>query len=187
MNVVVTSVLAFISTNIDDIFLILLLYAQAGGPSERRAILAGRYAGTGILLAISFLGVCGLQFISGRYLRLLGLIPIGLGVKAWINDRRKKEEEEERPAGKPIGLLAVTLITISAGGDNIGVYIPLFADYGLWELAVVTAVFAVMTAVWNYLGKRLADLPLIRQAIQRYKNRAVAVIFVLLGLYILFG
>ncbi len=41
MNVVITSVLAFISTNIDDIFLILLLYAQAGGQAEQRAMPAG--------------------------------------------------------------------------------------------------------------------------------------------------
>ncbi len=52
---------------------------------------------------------------------------------------------------------------------------------------IVTMVFAVMTALWNYLAKNLAELPLIRQKIQQYKDRAVAMIFILLGLYILFG
>lgn len=189
MDVVLTAVLAFISTNVDDIFLMMLLYAQAGTKTERTAILAGRYAGTAILLAISFLGVYGLQFISEQYLRLLGLVPIGLGIKAWIDYWRQRAdgEAEENAEVKRIGIVTVALITLSAGADNIGVYIPVFAGYDVWKLILVIAVFVVMTALWSWLGERLADLPFIRQKIRQYKDRAVAVIFILLGLYILFG
>lgn len=187
LDVAITSILAFVSTNIDDIFLLMLLYAQATESRARRSILAGRYAGTGFLLAVSILGAYGLQFVSGQYLRLLGLVPIGLGIKAWVDYRRQKDgvEDEESTELRRIGFLTVALITVSAGGDNIGVYIPLFAGYGVPQLICVTVVFAVMTALWSWLGERLADLPLIRQKIRQYKDRAVAVIFVVLGVYIL--
>lgn len=188
MDVVITLVLAFAGTNIDDIFLLMLLFAQAEGREKQRAIHAGRYLGTGVLLAISILGAYGLQFVSGQHLRLLGLVPIGLGIKAWLDYRGKKDkpDEGESTEVRRIGLLTVALITVSAGGDNIGVYIPLFAGYGVPQLICVAVVFTVMTALWNWLGERLAGLPLIRQKIRQHKDWAVAVIFVVLGVYILF-
>ena len=201
IDTVIASLVSFVSTNIDDIFLLMILYGQATGRREERQILAGRYVGTGLLLAVSFLGIFGLQFISGKYLKLLGLVPIALGIKAWIDYRKEKNEvsqnvvqkDDHMPAvtkasgGKGIGaqLLTAAMITISSGADNIGVYIPLFAGYGLAEIIVVIAVFAVMTAVWSLLGKKLADLPLIRQKIQQYKDISVAVIFIILCVYIL--
>ena len=93
LNTAITSIVSFISTNIDDIFLLMILYAQTARKQERCWILVGRYIGTGALLAISFLGVLGLELISDQCIRLLGLIPIVLGIKAWA------EYREERKAG----------------------------------------------------------------------------------------
>lgn len=187
VDTVIASFVSFVSTNIDDIFLLMILCARVTGKMEERKIFAGRYVGTGILLAVSILGILGLRSISGNYLNLLGVIPMVMGVKIWIDHRKKGETacEGEQNSEQESGVLTTALITISSGADNIGVYIPMFAGYGIAEIIVVIAVFAVMTAVWNLLGKTLADLPLIRQKMQQYKEISVAVIFIILGVYIL--
>lgn len=188
VDTVIASFVSFVSTNIDDIFLLMILCARVTGKIEERKIFAGRYVGTGMLLAVSFLGIWGLQSISGNYLKLLGVIPMVMGVRMWIDHRKKGETacEGEQNSVQETGVLTTALITISSGADNIGVYIPMFAEYGIADIIVVIAVFAVMTAVWNWLGKRLADLPLVRKIIQRYKDAVVAVVFIILGAYILF-
>ena len=207
LDVIITSIVSFISTNIDDIFLLMLLYAQTGRKQERLWILVGRYIGTGLLLAVSFLGVFGLSFISDQLIRLLGIIPILLGIKAWAEYREERKagnieelkqseelenagesaDREKRQAGALKNILTAVLLTISSGADNIGVYIPVFAGYSGSQIVVVVIVFAVMTAVWSFFGERLSDLPLIKEKINQYKGLAVAIIFIILGAFILLG
>lgn len=174
------SAAAFIGTNIDDSLILMLLFAQASGRAEKRRIVAGQYLGLGLLTAVSLLGAVGLGQVPGQYLRLLGLVPIALGIRAWL--RRKEEETAE---AKGTGVLPVAALTIANGGDNIGVYIPLFAGFTGAQLAVTAAVFAAMTGLWCLLGARLAALPQVQEAIRRWKGVLVPVVFILLGLSIL--
>ena len=82
-------------------------------------------------------------------------------------------------------LWSVALVTIANGADNIGVYIPLFAGYGLWQLGVLVCVFAVMIALWCTIAKRLADLPLLKKLLMGHKGVIVPVVFIALGVYIM--
>jgi cadmium resistance protein CadD (predicted permease) len=46
-------------------------------------------------------------------------------------------------------LLSVTAITVSNGGDDIGVLIPLFANYNASaEVIFFLSLFMIMTAIW---------------------------------------
>ncbi len=175
---------SFVSTNIDDIFVLMLLFAQNKQKENFRRILIGRYLATAALLAVSFLGAFGLSFVPREYIRFLGFIPILLGIKAFW-DSKKDETEDVSPSGSSVIWNSV-LITIANGADNIGVYIPLFAGYAAWQMGITVAVFAVMTFFLCVLSVKITNLPMIAKAIDACKHIAVPLIYILLGLYILF-
>lgn len=183
---VIAAVTSFISTNIDDIFILMLFFAQV---KSKRCVVIGQYLGIGILTAVSLLGSSALQFIPEEYIRFLGVIPIVLGIKEWVACKKSAEEEKsDAPTAKDSALqqiLSVSLVTVANGADNIGVYIPLFAGYSLQQMFAVVAVFSVMVAFWCFLAQKLASLPVLKAGIEKYKHILVPIVFIALGIYIL--
>ncbi|MBR5537705.1 MAG: cadmium resistance transporter [Clostridia bacterium] len=171
---------AFVATNLDDLLVLMLLFGQAQGAREGRKICLGQLLGIGFLTAVSILGALGLGMVADRHLRLLGLVPVFLGLRALWH----REDGEEAPSA--VGVLSTAMLTVANGGDNLGVYIPLFAGFSLGRLAVCAGVFAVMTLLWCLLGSRLAALPRVKAAILRYKDMLVPAVLILLGVTILF-
>lgn len=183
-----TGIASFIGTNIDDIFIDMLFFAEADTKKKVCSVVLGKYLGIGVLVLLSVVGAFGLQFMPQQYIRFLGLVPIALGLKELVSFLYNKEDGDDVPEQKAAGIvLNVVLVTIASGADNIGVYIPLFAGFEPWQLATVVGVFMVMIAVWCVLGKKLADLPFLRQFLVKYKGIIVPVVFVALGVYILLG
>lgn len=183
-----TSVAAFISTNLDDIFMLTLFFAQAKGRKGALKVVAGQYIGMGCLAALSILGALGTQLVPQRYVGLLGFVPLCLGIKAWMDYRsqgNKSRQEEETSETPGIGIISVALVTMANGGDNIGVYIPVFSGYSAGELAEALAVFAMMTALWCRLGYSLGNHPGIKEKIERYQHILVPLILSALGVIIL--
>ena len=76
-------------------------------------------------------------------------------------------------------------LTIGNGGDNVSVYIPLFASVALDHLALTIAVFFVMLALWCYIGHALANSSATSRLIERWGERLVPYIFLALGCWIL--
>lgn len=183
-----TSVAAFISTNLDDILMLTLFFAQAKGRKGALKVVAGQYIGMGCLAALSILGALGTQLVPQRYAGLLGFVPLCLGIKAWMDYRsqgNKSRQEEETSETPGIGSISVALVTMANGGDNIGVYIPVFSGYSAGELAEALAVFAMMTALWCRLGYSLGNHPGIKEKIERYQHILVPLILSALGVIIL--
>ena len=90
-----TSIIAYISTNIDDIFVIMILLSQAAKGAKGKLV-AGHFLGVGVLTVISILGALGLQNLPLNYVGILGLVPIWLGIRAWIS-RKKDSDDEDVP------------------------------------------------------------------------------------------
>ena len=150
--------------------------------------MAGQYIGMGCLAALSILGALGTQLVPQRYVGLLGFVPLCLGIKAWMDYRsqgNKSRQEEETSETPGIGSISVALVTMANGGDNIGVYIPVFSGYSAGELAEALAVFAMMTALWCRLGYSLGNHPGIKEKIERYQHILVPLILSALGVIIL--
>lgn len=178
-----TSVVAYISTNIDDIFVIMILLAQAAKGAKGRLI-AGHFLGVGIVTAISMLSAFGLQNLPLKYVGILGLVPIGLGIKAWL-DHKKGTDDDDSPDAQSASLLSVAMITVGNGADNVGVYIPLFTGFSGAERIGAVVVFAVMTALWVFLANSLAEFPKVKSVIEKYKAIAIPVVFIVLGVFII--
>lgn len=188
LEIVIASILCFIATTIDDLFLDMLFFAQATTRKQVRSIFIGKYIGIGLLVLLSCLGAYGLQFISEKYIGLLGLLPIAIGIKEGIEYFRKKSEEddlEEQPELSKGFMWSVVLVTISSGADNIGVYIPLFANYTVAQMTIVVITFMIMIAFWCFLGKTLSSLPYFRKFLLKYKQMIVPIVLICLGVYII--
>lgn len=80
----------------------------------------------------------------------------------------------------------MSLLTVANGADNIGVYLPLFSKYSPGQLVITTVVFALMIALWCYLGLKLASFPLVKAKLVKYKQIVIPIIFIVLGLLIIF-
>ena len=173
---ILTSMVAYISTNIDDIFVLMILLAQTG---RKQRLIAGHVLGVGLITLISMLGALGLQNLPLKYVGILGLVPIALGIKAWF----QRNDEELEP--KAVGLLSMAMITLGNGADNVGVYIPLFTGFSGMERICAVLIFIVMTVLWIFLANSLAEFPKIKGIIERYKAIAIPLVFLALGIFII--
>ncbi len=179
------AVVVFASTNVDDILLLAALFSD---PSFKpRQVIAGQFIGITALVALSMVGAWLTFAVPPGWIGLLGLAPFVLGVGGlWKLYRpSKKEDSDETPAVTPRSrVLAVASVTFANGGDNLGVYIPLFSRARRLIPAYV-AVFAVMTAVWCVAGYYLVKNPLVGDRIGRYGRIALPFVLIGLGLWIL--
>lgn len=107
IGTIITSIISFISTNIDNIFVMMLLYAQVNKKSKKKYIAIGQYIALAILVAISILGAFGLNSIPQKYIGLLGILPIALGVNEWI--KYKKEKHISNTTSERVNIQAIYL------------------------------------------------------------------------------
>jgi len=189
----VTSVLSFISTNIDDIFILMLFFAQETKPSQKRQIVYGQYLGIFSTVAVSMAGAWILKLISLERLHFLGLVPLGMGIREIVK-HFKEEDGSENPEKEPVSikkeknlLWSVMLLAIANGADNLGVYIPLFAGYHAGQMVVVCSVFAVMIGLWCLLAEKIVSFEQLGNILRKYRYVIVPVVLIGLGLHILFG
>jgi cadmium resistance protein CadD (predicted permease) len=180
----------FAVTNIDDILVLALFFGQgAGRPHTTRTIMAGQYLGFAGILAVAVAAAFGASLLPERAIPYLGLVPLALGVKAavqvWRHRRDDEEETEARPGGPRA--LEVAAVTFANGGDNIGVYVPVFATTGFGGTAVFAAVFLLLIAVWVLAGRYLATRPVIARALSRWGHLLLPVVLIGIGLLVLIG
>ena len=189
-------VVVFVSTNFDDIFLLSAFFAD---PRLRpRSVVAGQFLGIGALVAASALAALAALVIPEGWTALLGIVPLVLGVRGLLALRRGADADEaaveagiqaaERSAGRRTRsqALAVAGVTVANGGDNLGVYIPLFASAPA-AIPAYAALFAVMTAAWCWMGYRLVNNRWAGTPLRRYGHVILPFVLIALGLYILSG
>ena len=182
------AIVLFASTNVDDIFVLVAFFSDRR--FRPRDIVAGQFVGMGLLVAISGIGSMLAVLVSPRYVGLLGVFPILLGVVQLFRRGGPSESEEHpsRPARGGFGrVLTVALVTGANGGDNIGVYVPVFATRTRAELAAMMVVFVGLTAVWCAAGYHLVNHPRFGQPLRRHAGRITPFVFIALGLLILFN
>ncbi|WP_230690294.1 cadmium resistance transporter [Catellatospora paridis] len=182
------AVALFAGTNVDDLIVLTVLFlsSRTAGRPRRWEIWAGQYAGIAALVAASALVAAGLAVVPERWVGLLGLVPLLLGVRALIQTLRSRGDGGPPPAVATTAL-AVAGVTVANGADNIAVYTPVFRTIGLTDSLLTIAVFAVLVAVWCAAASWLGSHPRVVTAIERYGHWLVPAVFILIGLAILTG
>lgn len=177
---VLTGLAVFAATNVDALFLTAALLSS---PATRlRHVVAGTYAGIGLLYGVSAFGSLVSLIIPAGTIALLGLVPIALGLKQLLG---KGAAEQSVPVMH--GVFAVAAINVASGADNIGVYTPLFAASTGPAIALYGALFAVLTGVLCWAAQRLVNHPSLGAPARRYGPRLVPWVLIALGVWILAG
>ncbi len=174
------AILSFTATNLDDIFLLTLFFSQPR--LKKRHIILGQYLGFTALIFVSLLGYLGTRLIPPQGIALLGLFPIALGLKQLLNQDGDNNNEPQLGIYR---LYAIAAITMANGGDNIGLYIPLFASRSPPQLAIILTVFFILVALWCYLAWVLTRQKVIAQFLNRYGTALVPYVLIALGIYII--
>lgn len=114
---------------------------------------------------------------------LMGFIPIGLGVKRLIE---RKQTNKQNKRLKYLSFLSVAGITVANGGDDIGVFTPLFAKYNTnTEATVLVIMFMFLTGAWCLLTYYFIKHPLKASCIGYASQIMSPIILIGLGVYIL--
>ena len=198
LSTLAQALVLFAVTNIDHLILLTLWFVHGHQrPGTTLRICAGQYLGFSAILAATVI----LNLISGfvipeAQLHLLGLIPLILGVKAGIgeflerresNDSRDAQSAESKLEGKPVSVGAVALVTIANGGDEIGVYLPVFALSAWWQVAMFCAVFLVLAGALLALAWFITGRLGLAEVLERFEAVLFPSVLILLGVLILAG
>jgi cadmium resistance protein CadD (predicted permease) len=174
-----SGVTIFAATNIDDLLLLAALLADRSFSS--RSVVIGQFIGITILFAASVAAAALAFTVPPALLAWLGLAPIAIGIK-----QLRGAAHAGRHRAHASTVAGVAAITVANGGDNVAVYVPLFAISSAYAIAIWALVFVVMTALWCYAAGRLVRHPAWGAAIERYGVRIVPWVLIALGVWILF-
>jgi cadmium resistance transport/sequestration family protein len=199
---IIAGITSFAATNIDDIVILMLFFAQVNASFRPRQIVVGQYLGFSVLIIASLPGFFGGLIVPRAWIGLLGLVPIAIGVTRLVNREKDEEvqavsDELNRSRGNnSLGstltslispqTLNVAAVTFANGGDNIGIYVPLFASSTLASLLVILGIFFLLIGVWCYIAYLLARQPAIAHVLTRYGKAVVPFVLIGLGIFILF-
>ncbi len=177
----------FLVTNIDDIIVLSLFFARgAGQRGTTTKIIVGQYLGFGGILLASVAVTFGAGlFLPDEAIPYFGLIPLLLGGYAAWQVWRNGDDDDDSLADRPISALTVAAVTFANGGDNIGVYVPVFLAVGTGALVAYCIVFLALVAVLVLAAKFVATRKPIADVLERWEHILFPLVLIVLGLVIL--
>ena len=193
ISAISTGFAAFTATNLDDIVVLLLFFSQVNASFRTQHIVIGQYLGFTALVLASLPSFFGGRLFPQSWIGLLGTVPIIIGINRFFNP---ETDDSEPPSQSEFQnpLLAslfspqaysVAAVTIANGGDNLSIYVPLFANSTPDELGVILTIFFYLVAVWCYVAYRLTKIPALGTVLTRYGSYFVPFVLIGLGIFIL--
>jgi cadmium resistance protein CadD (predicted permease) len=183
---VTTAVVVFASTNVDDLVVLTFFFlaCRAAGRPGRWRVVAGQCAGIAVLVASAAVAALGLFVVPTRWVGLLGLVPLAVGVWKLVAVMRRTADSDI-PSSVAASFTGVVGVAVINGADNVALYAPLFRSLEPGEIVVTVAVFAGMIGVWcaaaAWLGFHLGAIA----GTWRFSHRLVPLVFIAIGAIIL--
>ncbi|MFC3899717.1 CadD family cadmium resistance transporter [Aliicoccus persicus] len=187
-----TAAAIYVATGIDYLVILILLFSQIKKSNQIKHIWIGQYIGTVIIIGASLLVALGVaNFIPQQWMiGLLGLLPLYLGIKIWIKEEEDEDEDNILSlfsSGRFNQLfITVTFIVLASSADDFAIYIPYFTTLNMMEIIIAVIVFMIMVGVLCLISYRLASLNFVSDKIEKYERWIVPIVFIGLGIYILF-
>ena len=171
-------------------------------------VVIGQYIGIGLLVTISIIISFLSLVIPSCFIAFMGIIPIIIGIKKLIENYKKEKKDEDRELDKnsskknknkltrridssrlSLSFLYVAAVTFSNGGDNIGIYTPLFAitNNTAGNIFILVTIFMIMTAIWCSIGYYLVNHSFVATRIRRIGHLILPFVLIGLGIYITIG
>ncbi|MEH2148492.1 cadmium resistance transporter [Nostoc sp.] len=190
------------ATTFDDNLYLTAFFGKVNRSFRPKHIVLGEFLGFTALVFASLPGFFGGMIIPSTWIGLLGLLPIAIGISNFIS----REEQEETVQAVSVDLTPVksgrqkksllatirdpqtyrvSAVTIANGGNNIGIYVPLFASSNLPSLGVILCVCYFTVGAWCLLSYNLTRNPLMTPVLTRYGRKIFPFVLIYLGLSIL--
>ncbi|MCI1954947.1 MAG: CadD family cadmium resistance transporter [Oscillospiraceae bacterium] len=188
MALILSAAATFVSTSIDYLVILIILYSQKKNRPHSGKILAGQYLGLSILILVSLVAAFAVHLIPQDWIvGFLGLVPLFLGIRAAVRPESGGEEDEVLSSSRKYvsPVVSVAVLTLACGGDNLGIYIPYFTTLRPLEIGAVLGIFAVLTFFLNFIGKKISDLKSVGKTIEKQERILVPAVFIALGVYIM--
>ncbi len=202
VELIITGIASFTATNLDDIIVITVFFAQVNSSFRPRHIILGQYLGFIAIILVSLPGFLGGLVLDKKWIGILGFLPIIIGISKLLN--RKTDETEVQTIAEEINssqpgasfmsiftsvispqTYKVAAVTFANGGDNIGIYVPLFASSNLTKLGIILSIFLAMIAIWCYIAYQFTRNPVIANVLTHRGDAFVPFVLIALGIYIL--
>jgi cadmium resistance protein CadD (predicted permease) len=169
--IVASAVGVFAATDIDDLIVLTVLFGSRR--LSRWQIVAGQYTGIAALVAVSVLAAAGLRLLPDRWVGLLGVVPLALGVRGLLRGNHDDRDMVN-------GFAGVVGVTVANGADNVSVYTPLFREAG-WGTVGYAIVFAVMVVIWLATAEFLASRAPVAAVLDRWGRWIVPIVYMTIG------
>ncbi|MGI0479789.1 cadmium resistance transporter [Geminocystis sp. CENA526] len=196
-----------IATTFDDNIYLTGFFSKVNRTFRPKHIIVGELIGFSVLVGVSLIGfVIGLV-VQSNIIGLLGILPILIGlnnlreillnrddteIDISINQRKNakfKGFESRRLSLRQVlrdkQTYQVSAVTISNGGNNLGIYIPLFANSSFPSLIIIILVCYVFICTWLFLSYNLTRQPGIAVVLSRYASKLFPFVLMWLGLRII--
>ncbi|MBZ2165015.1 cadmium resistance transporter [Methanobacterium spitsbergense] len=200
MEIILTcavAVTAFIATNLDDMFI--LIYFFTRNEFNKVSIVLGQYIGISVLILISMLAYFFKFIIPPSYIALLGIFPIVIGLNHLCNFKKnsshnlsnkinytnKKDIVHDNSSLSIMNILKVATVTFSNGGDNIGVYAPLFVSLSISQIFLTSTTFLVMVGIWCIISYIMVINKIIGYKLQEYGHIILPFVLIIIGIGVL--
>jgi len=187
-------IVAFTATNIGDLFVLVMFFSNSSFSIKQ--IVTGQYIGVSSLIAISAVSYFAAFILPSAWIRLMGVFPIIIGIKNLVKRKTRATpiaykiaptgESQPKIVRHPgHNILSVAIVSFADGGDNIAVYVPLFASSSLSQLAILLTVFLIMIGVWCMAAYCLLRNKIAGERIRKYGHILFPFVLIGLGLLIL--
>jgi cadmium resistance protein CadD (predicted permease) len=194
---------AFVSTNIDDLLILMAFFATPRFLPFQ--IVLGQYIGMGSLIAVSLLGLLIALVVPVNLIGLIGLFPIAIGIKELLELHKKsndddntnkdnEEEKKEEPAKQSlqrskkiayVPFLTVASVTFS-GGEEIGIYTSLFATNNeVSHIITLVSVVMVLTGFWCGLAYYFVNHSFLADRFRHIAGRLLPFVLIGFGIYVM--
>jgi len=179
--VVGLGVLAFVSTNLDNLGLLVILIAEkTWRPSQ---INFGYLISLVIVVVLAWVLSTAIELSPDTYMGYLGVLPIALGIYRFT--RLYQPIDEEALDRGRAGTWPVVTMMLAQSGDSLIVYVALLADTqeGLEPAFMLTIMAA--GALWIVLAQWFGSRRVIAEPLERWGQYLLPFVLIAIGVLIL--
>jgi cadmium resistance protein CadD (predicted permease) len=203
-SAIATGAAVALATTFDDNIYLTSFFGRVSRTFRPRHVVVGEFLGLTILISISLVGYFVGMIVSDMWVGLLGVLPIMIGIHQLMNkeddensDVIEEVEKVHTEVGRPRIKQSlwstirdpkthrVTAVHVSNGGNNVAVYIPLFASSSLPSLGVILTMCYITIGFWCFCSYNLTRFPGISVLIARYGRKIAPFVLIYLGLSII--
>ncbi|MBF2005801.1 MAG: cadmium resistance transporter [Chlorogloeopsis fritschii C42_A2020_084] len=194
---------AAFATTFDDNIYLTAFFGKVNHIFRPKHIIVGEFVGFTALVFASLPGFFGGLILPESWIGLLGILPISIGIINLMSRNDDGDTIQDVSIGfshavksrrRKKSLWAtlrdphtyrVSAVTIANGGNNIGIYVPLFASSNLPSLGVILCVCYLTVGLWCFLSYNLTRNPLMAPLLARYGRKVFPIVLIWLGFSIM--